>query len=77
MLAIGIGAYLTWGPATASRVPNLVGREADEVNPILERRGLEVQFVSRETDDVPRDEVVAQDPEAGDGGPRGLDGARS
>ena len=55
-------------PAVAGNrveVPNLVGRQAEEVDPILERRGLEVQFVSRESDDVPRDEVISQDPEAG------------
>ena len=37
-------------------------------------RGLEVAFVTRESDDVPRDEVISQDPEAGDGGARGHDG---
>ena len=73
VIALGIGAYLLLA-GNRVEVPNLVGREASEVDPILERRGLEVQFVSRESDDVPRDEVISQDPGGRDGGPRGLDG---
>ena len=63
--AIGVGAYLLLA-GTKVTVPNLVGRQADEVDPILERRGLEVAFVPRESDDVPRDEVISQDPVAGE-----------
>ena len=64
VIAIGIGAYLLVS-GNRVEVPNLVGRQAEEVDPILERRGLQVQFVSRESDDVPRDEVISQDPAAG------------
>jgi beta-lactam-binding protein with PASTA domain len=63
--AIGVGAYMLLA-GNKVEVPNLVGRQADEVDPILERRGLEVAFVPRESDDVPRDEVISQDPGAGD-----------
>jgi serine/threonine-protein kinase len=65
LAAIGVGAYLLLAGNKVT-VPNLVGRQADEVDPILERRGLEVAFVPRESDDVPRDEVISQDPGAGE-----------
>ncbi len=65
LAAIGVGIYfLTVGNRVT--VPNLVGREASEVDPILEDRGLEVQFTTQESDDVPRDEVISQDPVAGE-----------
>ena len=41
VIAIGIGAYLLLA-GNRVEVPNLVGRQAEEVDPILERRGLEV-----------------------------------
>jgi serine/threonine-protein kinase len=65
LVAIGVGAYLLLAGNRVT-VPNLVGRQADEVDPILERRGLEVAFIARESEDVPRDEVISQDPEAGE-----------
>jgi serine/threonine-protein kinase len=65
LAAIGVGAYMLIAGNKVT-VPNLVGRQADEVDPILERRGLEVAFVPRESDDVPRDEVISQDPGAGE-----------
>jgi serine/threonine-protein kinase len=43
-----------------------VGRDASEAIEILHERGLEVAPRNVESEDVPRDEVVAQDPEAGD-----------
>ena len=65
LAAIGVGIYfLTVGNRVT--VPNLVGREASEVDPILEDRGLEVQFTTQESDDVPRDEVISQNPVAGE-----------
>ena len=46
-------------------MPNLVGRNASEAADILHRRGLEIAFVNVESDDVPRDEVISQDPDGG------------
>ena len=47
-------------------MPNVVGRDASEAADILHERGLEVAFVNEESDDVPRDEVISQDPEPGE-----------
>ena len=61
-------------PARAARrstCPNLVGRDASEAADILHKRGLEIAFVDVESDDVPRDEVISQDPEAGERGQEG------
>ncbi len=65
LVAIGIGAYFLLAGNRVS-VPNVVGREASEAADILHDRGLEVAFVNKESDDVPRDEVISQDPDAGD-----------
>ena len=46
-------------------VPNLVGREAGDAADVAHRRGLEIAFVPRVSEDVPRDEVIKQDPGAG------------
>ena len=71
-----VGAYFLLAGNRVD-VPNLVGREAERGG----RRsctsaGWRSRSSTRESDDVPRDEVISQDPEAGDGGPRGLDGHR-
>ena len=60
-----VGAYflLTGGRVD---VPRVVGREAGEAADILHDQGLEVAFVPEVSDDVPRDEVISQDPEAGE-----------
>jgi serine/threonine-protein kinase len=65
LVAIGIGAFLLLAGNRVS-VPNVVGREASEAADILHDRGLEVAFVNEESDDVPRDEVISQDPGAGE-----------
>ena len=64
MLAIAIGAYLLWAGNRVT-VPDVVGREAGEAAERLHDRGLEVEFVNRESDEVPRDHVISQDPPAG------------
>jgi len=43
-----------------------VGRDASEAADVAHRRGLEIAFVPRESDDVPRDQVISQDPVAGE-----------
>jgi serine/threonine-protein kinase len=65
LAAIGVGAYLT---VFGNRVdvPNLVGRDAREAAAAAHRRGLEITFVPRVSDDVPRDEVISQQPAAGE-----------
>jgi beta-lactam-binding protein with PASTA domain len=64
LAALAAGAYfLLYGNRVD--VPNVRGRDAGEAAEILHRRGLEVDFVNRESDSVPRDEVISQDPEAG------------
>lgn len=65
VIALAIGAYLLLFGNRVD-VPRVVGREADEAAEILQDRGLEVALVSRESDDVPRDEVISQDPDAGE-----------
>ena len=63
--ALAVGAYLLFAGNKVD-VPNVVGRDASEAADILHERGLEVAFVNVESDEVPRDEVIAQDPAAGD-----------
>jgi beta-lactam-binding protein with PASTA domain len=64
LAALAAGAYfLLYGNRVD--VPNVRGRDASEAAEILHRRGLEVSFVNRQSDDVPREEVISQDPGAG------------
>ena len=63
--ALAVGAYFLFVGKKVD-VPNVVGRDASEAADILHQRGLEVAFVNQEYDKVPRDEVISQDPEAGD-----------
>ena len=65
LAAIAVGAYFLLAGETVT-VPNLVGRDAGEAADILHDAGLEVAFVNVESDDVPRDEVISQDPDAGE-----------
>jgi len=46
-------------------LPNVVGQAEEEATTTLERRNLEVRVESRFDEQAPRDEVIAQDPEAG------------
>jgi len=65
VVAIGVGAwYLLAGDRVT--VPNVVGREASEAADILHDEGLEVAFVNEESDDVPRDEVIKEEPKPGE-----------
>jgi beta-lactam-binding protein with PASTA domain len=65
LAAIAVGAYLTvYGNRVD--VPNLKGRDASEAADVAHRRGLEIAFVPRVSDDVPRDEVISQQPAAGE-----------
>ena len=57
VVAIGLGFYYLLGGKQVT-VPNVVGREASEAADILHDEGLEVAFVNKESDDVPRDEVI-------------------
>ena len=67
-------------PTSCSRgkkvdVPNVVGQRGRATPPTsLHQRGLEVAFMSEVSEDVPRDEVIAQDPAAGERGRGGHDG---
>lgn len=65
LIALAIGAYMLLAGNRVT-VPNLVGRDGEEATRILERRGLEARFETRESDDAPRNEVLAQDPDAGE-----------
>ena len=65
VLALALGAYFLLAGNRVD-VPNLQGRQATEAAEILHRRGLEPAFVNQVSDDVPRDEVISQDPEAGE-----------
>ena len=47
-------------------VPNLVGRDASDAAEILHKRDLEIAYVTVEDDKVPTNEVISQDPEAGE-----------
>jgi serine/threonine-protein kinase len=65
VVGIAVAAYFTFAGNKVD-VPNLVGREASEAADVAHKRGLEIAFVPRESDDVPRDQVISQDPPAGD-----------
>ncbi|WP_053226612.1 Stk1 family PASTA domain-containing Ser/Thr kinase [Solirubrobacter soli] len=65
LVAIAVGAYLTLA-GTKVDVPNLVGRSASDAADVAHKRGLEIAFVPRVSDDVPRDQVISQDPAAGE-----------
>ena len=62
--ALAVGAYFLLAGNRVT-VPNLVGRDAEEVADILQERGLEPDFEDVVNDDVKRDEVISQNPEAG------------
>src|SRR4051794_20321067 len=64
LAVIAVGAYVTLSGNRVD-VPNIVGRDAREAADVLHRRGLEIAFVPRVSDNVPRDEVISQDPAAG------------
>lgn len=63
--ALAVGAYFALAGGERVTVPNLVGRNADDAIAILQRRGLEPDIENVNSDDVPRDEVISQNPEAG------------
>jgi serine/threonine-protein kinase len=65
LAAIAVGVFLT---AFGNRVdvPDLKGRTASAAADVAHRRGLEIAFVPRVSDSVPRDEVIKQDPPAGE-----------
>jgi len=64
-LVVG-GYFLLAGGGEKVTVPNLVGRNADDAIAILQRRGLEPDIENVVSDKVDRDEVISQNPEAGD-----------
>ncbi len=63
--AIAIGGYLLLFGNKVD-VPNVRGKDAGEAADILHERGLEVAFVNKESDSVPKDEVISQDPGSGE-----------
>ena len=65
LIAIGVGVYLTV-QGNRVDVPNLVGRKSSDAADVAHRRGLEIKFVAQVSEDVPRDEVISQDPAAGE-----------
>ena len=65
LAAIAVGAYLTISGNKVD-VPSLKGRTASEAADVAHRAGLEITFVAQVSDDVPRDEVIKQDPAAGE-----------
>jgi serine/threonine-protein kinase len=68
LLAVAAIAFGLWYLLAGDRVtvPNVIGREASEAADILHEEGLEVAFVNQESDDVPRDEVIDEDPKPGE-----------
>jgi serine/threonine-protein kinase len=64
LAAAAAGAYYLLAGEKVT-VPNLVGENASDAADRLHRRGLEIAYRNVESDDVPRDEVISQDPEAG------------
>jgi serine/threonine-protein kinase len=66
LAGIAVGAYFALAGGEKVTVPNLVGRNADDAIAILQRRGLEPDIENVNSDDVPRDEVISQNPKAGD-----------
>ena len=65
LVALAVGAYFLAAGEKVT-VPNLVGRDASDAAQILHRRGLEIAYVNVEDDKVPANEVISQDPGAGD-----------
>ncbi|HET6550653.1 MAG TPA: PASTA domain-containing protein [Solirubrobacter sp.] len=65
LLAIAAGLWFLLAGDRVT-VPNVVGRDASEAADRLHNRGLEVAFKNVVDDDTPRDEVMEQDPAAGD-----------
>lgn len=63
--ALAVGAFFLFASGEKVTVPNLVGRNADDAIAILQRRGLEPDIENVVSDEVPRDEVISQNPEAG------------
>ena len=64
VVALAVGAYFLFAGNRVT-VPNLVGRDAAEVADILQERGLEPDFEDVVNENVKRDEVISQNPEAG------------
>lgn len=63
--ALAVGAFFLFAGGEKVTVPNLVGRNADDAIAILQRRGLEPDIENVISDEVKRDEVISQNPEAG------------
>src|SRR3954469_15928075 len=63
--AIAAGAYFLLGGEKVT-VPNLVGRDASDAAEVLHRRNLEIAYETVEDDKVPTNEVISQDPDAGE-----------
>jgi beta-lactam-binding protein with PASTA domain len=63
--AAAAGAYFLLGGGKRVDVPGLTGKTSREAADTLHARGLEVAFVNQVSDDVPRGEVISQDPRAG------------
>ncbi|MDA0184235.1 PASTA domain-containing protein [Solirubrobacter phytolaccae] len=64
-VGIAVAAYFALAGGEKVTVPNLVGRNADDAIAILQRRGLEPDIENVVSDEVPRDEVISQNPDAG------------
>ena len=64
LVALGLGAYLLF-QADRTPVPDVVGREADVAERLLERAGLQVERRDVASGEVRRGRVVDQDPDAG------------
>jgi serine/threonine-protein kinase len=62
LAAVGLGAYLMTRPEK-SAVPDVVGRSADAAAAILQNRGFEVQIERAQSDRVPEDDVMRQNPQ--------------
>jgi eukaryotic-like serine/threonine-protein kinase len=61
LAAIAFGVYLTLKPEQLS-VPNVIGLKEATASQVLQNRGFEVNIERVANEDVPRDEVAAQDP---------------
>lgn len=64
LAGIAVGAYFLLAGSKVT-VPNVVGRDAEQAADRLRDRGLEVDFETRESDKVPENEVISQDPDPG------------
>jgi serine/threonine-protein kinase len=64
LVALGLGAYLLF-QADRTPVPDVVGREADVAERLLERAGLQVERRDVASGEVRRGRVADQDPDAG------------